>query len=215
MDIFTLQKKNHEFANRFQCGMVGGSGSDASEDRINDLVKKVNASKPIKNKYGGKDYPIDVGNYGQFVAALETLSWILKDLGYDIHWLTRGGLVYKGDNYYSFPNLFDLKASKIVAIVAIGPDSHYRISRDTKTLRIRKFDNMTRAIAPMQDGNTTGTKPVNASTARELVNILKSQSGLDPDNADSLRNWGRVIKSRKPIGAGNLKSQLKTEFRKF
>lgn len=215
MDIFTLQKKNHEFANRFHCGVAGGSGSDASEDRINDLVKKVNASKPIKNKYGGKDYPIDVSNYGQFVAALETLSWILKDLGYDIHWLTRGGLVYKSDNYYSFPNLFDLKASKIVAIVAIGSDDHYRISRDSKTLRIRKFENMTRAIAPMRDGDTTGTKPVNSSTARELVSILKSQSGLNPENSDSLRNWARVIKTRKPVGSANLKSQLKTEFRKF
>jgi hypothetical protein len=212
MDIFTLQKKNHEIANRFQ---MGASGTASGEDRINDLVKKVTASKPVKNKYGGKDYPIDVSNYGQFVAALETLSWILKDLGYDIQWLTRGGLVYKGDNYYSFPNLFDLKSSKIVAIVAIGTDKHYRISRDSKTLRIRRFDNMTRAIAPMQDGNTTGTKPVNASTARELVNILKGQSNLDPENSDSLRNWGRVIRSRTPVGAGNLKSQLKTEFRKF
>jgi hypothetical protein len=78
VDIFTLQKKNHEIANRF----CGPPGTESSEDRINDLVKKVAAKKPIKNKYGGKDYPIDVSNYGQFVAALETLSWILKDLGY-------------------------------------------------------------------------------------------------------------------------------------
>lgn len=212
MDIFTLQKKNHEIGLR---NSPLSTGSEASVDRINDLVKRVTAKKPIKSKYGGKDYPIDVGNYGQFVAALETLSWILKDLGYDIQWLTRGGLVYKSDNYYSFPNLFDLKASKIVAIVAIGVDSHYRISRDSKTLRIRKFDNMTRAIAPMQDGDTTGTKPVNSSTARELVSILKSQSGLNPENSDSLRNWARVIKTRKPVGSANLKSQLKTEFRKF
>lgn len=218
MDLFTIQRRIKNLDNRLNVPtLVGGENNDAKVDRVNDLIKKVNAKKPVKNRWGGKDYPVDVSDYGQFVSTLQSLSWILRDMGYDAVWLTRGGLSYGSDNYYSYPNLFDKTGQKIVALVAIGKAGKcYRFTRDSKTLRIRSFDNSSRALAPCRDGDTAGTKPMNATVAKQLVQVMKTQSNLDPSDPNSLRRWGRSVQSKalKPIGGGPLKNQLKIEFKK-
>jgi hypothetical protein len=226
MDILSLQKKNIALAggpgyHGDKYGAVpmgvGGDGSEARADRINDVVKRVKANGPVTNKWGGKDYPIDIGDYGQFLSALQTISWVLRDGGYEIQYLTRNGLQYQSDTYYSYPNLFDVKSGKIVAMVASGKDGrYYRFSRDDKNLKIRRFDSLTRAIAPMRDGGEVGGKDLSASLVKEVVRVMKSQSRLDPKDGESLRRFGRIVQSKalKPVGAGMLKSQLKIQFTK-
>ena len=217
MDIMTLQRKNFELANRFGSCVPSCDGDGAKEDRINSLVKQTTIKKPTKNKWGSNDYPIDVGDYGQFLSSLQTLSWVLRDLNYDISYLTKGGLHYSGTDYLSYPGLFDRQGGKILALVAIGKDGrHYRFNRVNGQLRIRKYDNITRAIAPMRDNDTSGTRPISPQIAKEIVRVMKTQSILNPADPLSLRRWGRVVqnKSLKPVGAGVLKSLLKLQFRK-
>lgn len=218
MDLLTLQRKNFDLSNRYGSPMaVPGSGSDDKADRISDLVTKTNLKGPKKNKWGGNDYPIDVSDYGQFLSSLQCLSWVLRDAGYDIVYLTKGGLHYSGTEYLAYSGLFDRQAGKISAIVAVGKDGrHYRFSRDGKQLRIRKFDNITRAIAPMRDGDTSGTKTISAQIAKEIVRVMKTQSILNPEDDKSLRRWGRIVQNKalRPVGAGILKSALKLQFKK-
>jgi hypothetical protein len=218
MDLFTIQRRIKNLDNRLSVPVnPGGDGDEAKIDRINDLVKKVNSKKPFKNKWGGKDYPVDVADYGQFISTLQSLSWVLRDLGYDAVWLTRGGLSYANDSYYSYPNLFDKTGQKIVALVAVGSGGKsYRFTRDSSTLRIRSFTSTARALAPCRDGDTSGTKPLSPTVAKQLVQVMKTQSNLDPSDPNSLRRWGRLVqqKSLAPIGGGPLKNQLKIEFKK-
>ena len=219
MDLLTIQRKNFGWENRggMYGSPVGSNNSEEREDRINDIVKKVNATAPIKNRWGGKDYPVDVSDYGQFLSTLQTLSWVLRDVGYDVTYLTRNGLQYDGNSYLSYTNLFDQKQGRIVALIAIGKDGrHFRISHDANTLRIRKFDNVTRAIAPISSSGDTGSRPITASIVKEIVRVMKSQSNLNPKDENSLRRWGRIVQSKslKPCGAGVLKGLLNLQFRK-
>lgn len=219
MDLMTIQRKNLGFSNHYlsQGSPVGSNTGEEREDRINDIVKKVNATAPIKNKWGGKDYPVDVSDYGQFLSTLQTLSWVLRDVGYDITYLTRNGLQYDGNSYLSYSNLFDQRQGKIVALIAIGKaGKHFRISHDANTLRIRKFDNVTRAIAPISSSGDTGSRPMNAAIVKEIVRVMKTQSNLNPKDETSLRRFGRIVQSKslKPCGAGVLKGLLNLQFRK-
>jgi hypothetical protein len=221
MDLLTIQRKNAGFQNRWPYnGMAyatGESGSDEKADRINTIVKKVEAKGPIKNKWGGTDYPIDISDYGQFLSTLQTLSWVLRDLGYDITFLSKGGLHYQNADYIGYSNLFDLKESKILAIVAVGKQGkHYRISRDGSSLRIRRFDNVTRAIAPLGTTVDPGSKVMSPNLVKEIVRVMKTQSALDPKDPLALRRFGRIVQSKalKPVGAGVLKSQLAIQFKK-
>jgi hypothetical protein len=221
MDLFTLRRRLSNLSDRSPYGAVpatvGGDGDDAKADRVNDLIKKVNARKPTKNRWGGQDYPIDVSDYGQYLAALQSLSWVLRDMGYDAVWLTRGGLSYDNNQYYGYPALFDKSQQKIVALVAVGNAGKcYRFTRDGKQLRIRSFSSLARALAPCNDGDPSGTKAINPAMVKQLVQVMKTQSNLDPEDSTSLRRWGRVIqnKSLKPVGGGVLKSQIKIEFKK-
>lgn len=217
MDLMTIQRKNIGWENRYVPSSVGGNGDDR-EARINDIVKKVNASGPVKNRWGGKDYPVDVADYGQFLSTLQCLSWVLRDIGYDMTYLTKSGLHYANNAYCSYSNLFDAKQSKVCALVAAGKDGrHFRFSRDGSGLRVRRFDNITRAIAPMAASGDSGSKPITASMVKEIVRVMKSQSALNPKDETSLRRWGRVVQSKslKPCGAGVLKSLLNLQFRKM
>src|SRR4051812_17114846 len=154
MDLLTIQRKNAGLQNRWPySGLAydaGASATDEKADRINTIVKKVAAKAPFKNRWGGNDYPIDISDYGQFLSTLQTLSWVLRDVGYDLTFLSKGGLHYRNTDYIGYSNLFDTKESKINALVAVGKEGkHYRIPRDGSSLRIRRFDNVTRAIAPL------------------------------------------------------------------
>jgi hypothetical protein len=219
MDLLTIQRKNAGWDGRYPFAQaVPSGGGEDKEARINDIVKKVNASSPIKNRWGGTDYPIDVSDYGQFLSTLQCLSWVLRDVGYDITMLTRNGLHYHGSDYLGYNVLFDAKQGKIVALVAVGKDGrHFRFSRDGSGLRVRKFDNVTRAIAPMSASGDSGSKPISASIVKEIVRVMKSQSALNPKDETSLRRWGRIVQSKslKPCGAGVLKSLLNLQFRKM
>jgi hypothetical protein len=219
MDLLTIQRKNQGLENRYPFAVpCSPCGSEDKEARINDLVKKVDATKPFKNKWGGTDYPIDVSDYGQFLSTLQTLSWVLRDVGYDITYLTRNGLHYSNDNYLGYAPLFDTKQGKIVALVAVGKDGrHFRFSKDSSGLRVRKFDNVTRAIAPVSASGDSGSKAISTSLVKEIVRVMKTQSTLDPKDESSLRRWGRIVqgKSLKPCGAGMLKSMLNLQFRKM
>src|SRR5271157_5553549 len=183
MDLMTLQRKNYDLGKRSYGTPSGISGSsdDSQQDRINDLVRRTNLSKPKDTKWGGKEYPINVSEYGQFLSSLQTLAWVLRDVGFDVQYLTKGGLHYTNTEYLSYPGLFDPEAGKISALVAIGKEGkHYRFSRDGKELRVRKFDNLSRALSPMRDGDTAGTKPVSPAIAKEIVRVMKTQSILNP-----------------------------------
>lgn len=219
MDLMTIQRKNAGWDNRYPSPATpGGSGDEEKAARINDIVKKVNATGPIKNRWGGTDYPIDVSDYGQFLSTLQCLSWVLRDVGYDITMLTRNGLHYHGSDYLGYNALFDAKQGKIVAMVAVGKDGrHFRFSRDENGLRVRKFDNVTRAIAPISSSGDNGSRPISPSIAKEIVRVMKSQSSLNPKDELSLRRWGRIVQSKslKPCGAGVLKSLLNLQFRKM
>ena len=217
MDIFTIRRRLNNLDQKMNVPCIPCANTpEEKEDRINDIVKKVNAKKPIKNKWGGKDYPIDVNDYGQFMSALQSLSWILRDMGYDSIWLTKGGLHYSSEQYYGYPQLFDRATEKVAALVAVGKNGNcYRFTRDDKTLRIRGFSSTTRAIAPVSDKNSAGSRPFNSSAVKQLVNIMKTQSNLNPEDPLSLRRWGRVVqnKSLAAIGGGPLKNQLKIVFK--
>ena len=220
MDLMTLQRKNLSMGSRYGMGVTvgGGNASEEKEDRINDLVKRTNSSKPTTNRWGGKDYPIDLSDYGQWMSTLQTLSWVLRDCGYEIHYLTRNGLHFTNTDYCSYPALFDTKQSKVIALVATGKDGrHFRFSHDGDGLRVRKFDNITRAIAPMAASADPNSKPCSASMVKEIVRVMKSQSLLDPKDPQSLRKWGRVVQNKalKPCGAGVLKGLLNLQFRKM
>lgn len=221
MDLLTIQRKNAGFRDRFYYGAtVGspeGSASDEKAERINSIVKRVEAKSPIKNRWGGNDYPIDISDYGQFLSTLQTLSWVLRDLGYDISYLTKGGLHYQNADYLGYSGLFDLREGKILALVAVGRDGkHFRITRDGSSLRIRKFDNITRAIAPLGTAVDPGSKVMSPGLVKEVVRVMKTQSALDPKDPLALRRFGRIVQSKalKPVGAGMLKSQLKIQFTK-
>ncbi len=220
MDLLTIQRKNAGLQNRslYASNVYGGgSGEEEKAERINTIVKKVNAKSPIKTKWGGLDYPIDISDYGQFLSTLQTLSWVLRDLGYDITYLSKNGLHYQNADYIGYSNLFDLKEGKIIALIAVGKEGkHYRISRDGSTLRIRKFDNVTRAIAPLGTAVDPGSKPMSPGLVKEVVRVMKTQSALDPKDPLALRRFGRIVQSKalKPVGAGMLKSQLAIQFKK-
>jgi len=195
MDLLSIQRKNFSMQNRWGSNPYPEreGASEEKADRISQLVKRVDAKKPIKTKWGGKDYPVDIKDYGQFMSTLQTLSWVLRDVGYDISYLTRNGLQYGNGDYLNYPVLFDNKQSKVVALVAIGKDGrHYRFSRDGSSLRVRKFDNVTRAIAPMPSVGDPSSKPISADMVKEIVRVMKSQSMLNPGDEASLRRWGRV-----------------------
>lgn len=217
MDLMTIQRKNAGLANRFGLNYPQPVGGEDKEERINSLVKRVNAKEPVKNRWGGSDYPIDVADYGQFISALQTLSWVLRDTGFEIQYLSKGGLQYNSNDYYGHASLFDPTQSKIQALVALGRDGkHYRITRDGTTLRIRRFDNVTRAIAPLTTTTDPGSKPISPGLVKEVVRVMKTQSALDPKDPTALRRFGRIVQSKalKPTGAGLLKSQLAIQFKK-
>ena len=158
-----------------------------------------------------------MSDYGQFLASLQTLSWVLRDLGYDINYLTKGGLHYDNTDDLSYPGLFDRQQGKIVALVAIGKDGkHFRFTRGGGTLKVRKFDNVTRAIAPVADGGDPSAKVISPTLVKEIVRVMKTQSALDPKSDVALRRWGRIVQNKalKPCGAGILKSQLQLQFKK-
>jgi hypothetical protein len=220
MDLMTIQRKNYGWADRASLypSPVGSNNSEERAERIKDLVKKVNAKAPVKNRWGGQDYPIDVSDYGQYLSTLQTLSWVLRDVGYDASYLTRNGLHYSGSDYLGYSGLFDTKQGKIVALVAIGKDGrHFRFSRDASGLRVRKFDNVARAIAPLSSSGDSGSRPISDAMVKEIVRVMKTQSGLNPSDEQSLRRWGRVVQSKslKPCGAGVLKSLLNLQFKRM
>lgn len=215
MDLFTIQSRLKGLNRSFGNASVGG-GSPAAGDRVKELLKKVNARKPFSNKWGGQDYPINVADYGQFLSTLQTLSWILGDMGYTIHYLTRSGLTYDRDQYLNHSNLFDRTQGHVVALVAVGKQgNHYRFTRDGKTLRIRSFNDVGRALAPTRDNDTAGTRPMGAGAVKEIVRFMARQSVLDPSKDEAIRKWGRVISNMKPVTGGLIKNQLKLEFKKF
>lgn len=218
MDLMTIQRKNAGLESRYPFNSVPVTAGDSKEERINDIIKKVKAKGPTKNRWGGTDYPIDISDYGQFLSTLQCLSWVLRDIGYDITYLTRNGLHYNGGDYLGYSNLFDKKQGKIVALVAIGKDSrHFRISHDASGLRIRKFDNVARAIAPLSSSGDSGSRPFSSAMASEVVRVMKTQSSLNPNDEQSLRRWGRIVQSKslKPCGAGVLKSLLNLQFKRM
>jgi hypothetical protein len=218
MDLMTIQKRNYNLSNRVYPPpvTVNSGSSDAAEERLSDAVKRVNASKPFANRWGGKDYPVDINDYGQFLSTMQTLSWVLADIGYESHYLTTGGLTYSSTNYVMHPGLFDRSSGKIVAMVAVGKDgSCFRFSRGGGKLRVRKFTNLTRALAPLR-GDDPGSQPLTTQTIKEIVRLMRSQSLLNPADARSMQRWGKLVQSRalKPIGGGPLKNQLKIVFSK-
>jgi len=186
------------------------------EGRLKDGAKRVGARKKCKNRWGGDDYPVDVSNYGQFITTLQSLAWILKDMNFDVKYLTQSGLVYDESEIILHRNLFNDRGAKVVALVATSRAGHYRFSRDSKTIRVRFFKDIGQAVAPMNDGVTTGTKPLSAQTAAELVSVMSGQSNLDPNSMESAIRFGKWIKmdSNKPITAVVAKAKLRMEFKK-
>ena len=219
MDLLSLQRKNNEL-NR-ACPQRDVNPDEESE-RIMDLVKKVKSTKATKNRWGGQSYPINVTNYGEFVSALQTLSWILRDMGFQCKFLTRTGISYDKGEYHSHASLFDNKASKIVALVALSPAKkkdevkHFKIGRDQKSLRIRSYTDEGRALAPMSAGVFAGSQELGTTTVKEIVKVMQQHTNLDPENADSLRKFGRLVMNAgyQATGGSTLKSRMKMEFSK-
>jgi len=220
MDILALQKKNNDL-NSASGNVRKNSSPDEERDRIMDLVKQVKSTKATKNKWGGQNYPINVSNYGEFVSALQTLSWILRDMGFQCKFLTRTGITYDKGEYHSHVSLFDGKASKIVALVALSPakkeGKHFKVGRDQNSLRIRSYTDEGRALAPMSAGVFSGSQALGDATVREIVKVMQQHTNLDPENTDSLRKFGRLVMNTgyKLMGGSALKTRMKMEFTKF
>jgi hypothetical protein len=216
MDAMTIAKRLQGFARwSHPVGLPTPDKTNVA-DRLKDLTKRVNASKPVKNRWGGKDYPIDVADYGQFIGALQTLQWLFRDMGYEIHWLTGAGLTYGGSDYYSNSQLFDRQGAKVVALVAVGKDgSCFRVTRDGTHLRYRAFKDSARALTPLRSGEDPGSRALSAGLAKEIVKIVSAGSKVDPSDPKSLQRWGRLINTLKPVFASPLKARVKMEFRKY
>ena len=218
MDLLTLQRKSQDLGQRGFPMTASADGAEGKKDRILDLVKRVKATKPVKNRWGSKDQPINVEIYGEFLSALQTLSWVLKDMGFGCLFLTRNGISYDTTDYHTHSVLFDPKQAKIVALVALskGKDLNFKIARDNKTLRIKRYTDEHRAVAPMPAGSFIGSKSLDASTVKELVEVMKRHTNLDPDDADSLKKFGRLMANEfyQPKGASVFQSKMKMEFRK-
>lgn len=216
MDLLTLAKKIR-FGNHSDAPTpVGTASKDASAERLSQYVKRTTAKGPTKNQWGGKDDPIDVSDYQEFAAALTGMAWILRDMGYDVHYMTSNGLSYDMSQIYLHPPMFNRSTGKIVALIASTTSKHFRITRGDGKLRVRSFPDYGRAIAPVRDNETAGTQPFNASTTKELVRVLKRQTRLNPGDADSIVKWGRIMKNGlyKPKGVVLAKNLLKNEFSK-
>jgi hypothetical protein len=216
MDAMTLARRLQGFRRWDSPVSVQSSAGSDIADRLKDLTKRVNASKPVKNRWGGKDYPIDVADYGQFIGALQTLQWLLRDMGYEIHWLTSGGLLYSGHDYYNHSQIFDRQGAKVSALVAVGKDGYsFRVSRDGSTLRYRSFKDNGRALSPLRSGVDPGSRALSSGLAKEIVKIASAGSKVDPSDPKSLQRWGRIIGNLKPVLATPLKAKVKMEFRKY
>lgn len=215
MDLLTLQKKSQSLDCRSPVVCPGGQSKIEAGERAGDLVKRIAATKPTKNRWGGKDYPINVADYHEFMGALQSLTWILRDMGFECCYLTRNGLTYDQNKLMSHASLVRRDTGKVVALVASGGGNHFRFSRDQKTLRIRRFDAYGQAIAPMADGIVSGSKPISKQAIGELVKVMTQQSELKPD-PDSLIKWGRKIMNKgiKPYGTVAFQGRMKSEFRK-
>lgn len=214
MDPMSLTKaaNNRYNSQLYPTVTVGGS----PEERLKDVQKRTTAKKPFKTMWGGTDYPVDVSIYGQFLSTLTTLAWILKDLGYEIRYLTQSGMIYDEREVTMHGHLYNENSSKIVALVAVSPEVCWRFSRDKKGLRLRKFQDQASAVAPLRDGNTSGTKPMDVGTIKEIVKFMSSRKELNPEDLDSVKNFGKFVRmdANKPRTAQPVKTRLRMEFRK-
>lgn len=186
------------------------------EDRLKDVFAQTRQKRTQKNSWGGQSYPINVGDYVQYLGALTTISWILRDAGYNVQFMSQSGMLYDSREMVTHRHLYNPSGAKIVALVANREDDVYRISRDSKQLRLRKFKELSQAIGPMRDGNLSGTKPIQASTAKELVKFMKTRKELDPGSMDSVIEFSRFVRhsANRPRTAQVAKGRLRMEFRK-
>lgn len=217
MDLLTLARKLRTGGANPNTPVSPSSGNkEAAADNLGQLVKRTSARSAVKNKWGGKDYPIDVNDYQEFVSALTGMGWILRDIGYDLCYLTTNGLTYDWSNIWSHAAQFNKTSGKIVAIVASSNGTHFRITRANGKLRIRNFKEYGRAIAPVHDGMTAGTSEMSKQALKEVIKVLMRQTRLDPDDADSIVKWGRLIKNGlyRPRTATLAKSYIRNEFQK-
>lgn len=219
MDPMSIAKEVNSLHNRPEYGAVAsmnGSPNGETAARMKDLAKQVKAKGKFKNRWGGDSYPIDVGNYGQFITTLQSIAWIMRDMGFAPRYLTQSGLVYDQNEIVLHRNLFNDRGAKVVALVCTSDRGHYRFSRDTKTIRVRKFEDVGHAVAPFRDGTTTGTKPMSPGLADELVKVMAGRSDLNPESLDSTIRFGQWIRQdyNKPRSAVVAKSKLRMEFKK-
>lgn len=217
MDPMSIAKEVNSLHNRPEYSSIGHSApAGETAARMKDLAKQVSAKKKFKNRWGGETYPIDVTNYGQFITTLQSIAWIMRDMGYTPKYLTQSGLVYDQTEVVLHRNLFNDRGAKVVALVCTSDRAHFRFSRDSKTIRVRKFEDIGHAVAPLRDGQVTGTKPLSATVADELVKVMSGRSDLNPESMDSTIKFGQWIRqdSNKPRTAVVAKSKLRMEFKK-
>ena len=215
MDLMTLSTKSKELD--YRCSSINNPEQEG--ERATDIVKQVKAKSAIKNRWGGKTHPIDIRNYLSFIGALQSLGWIFRDMGFDVKFLTRNGLLYDQSKMTQHGKLYSVETGKIAALILTtsGKEGnyHYRITRDKIGLRIRRFETYGQAVAPVTDFNASGTKAFSVQTVKELVKIMNRQSTLMPDE-ESLIKWGRSVQHGriKPYGTAPFKNMMKNEFRK-
>lgn len=217
MDLLSFQDRKKRLGDTMRYHNAGHK-----EERVMDIVKQVRATKPIKNRWGDKVYPIDLSNYGEFITTLQSLSWVLEEMGFDIRFMTSAGTNYACSEYYMHDRLFDPSISKVVCLVALsdrkdGP--HFKFARDGKKLVVKSYTNTGQALAPMSKGPLKGAKEISRSTVKKLIDVMNHHTNLDPEDENTWKNFGRAVSSDKLTIPNSsrvslLKQNLKTEFRK-
>lgn len=201
--------------NRYSNRSFGVTPSGEAESRLNDVVRQTKGKK-TKGTWGQDLYPVDVSNYSEFIGVLTTLGWIMRDLNYEVRYLTQSGMTYNDQEMPLHSHLYNESGTRIVALVAVGNTATYRFTRDSKGLRLRKFDDHAQAIAPMRDGNITGTKRIDPATMREITRFAKRQTDFDLTDDKDVRAYGKHVRlsANKPRIAQTAKTRLRMEFRK-
>lgn len=210
MDPMTIARNNITPTNRLPA-------TGDTENRLSDLVKQTSGKKnPGKGVYDQPLYNIDVSRYSEFLGVLTTLSWIMRDMGYEIRYLTQSGMTYSDQELPLYNHLYTESGTRVVALVAIGNHVTYRFSRDRTGLRLRKFDDHSEAIAPMRDGNITGTKRMSPATVREIAKFAARRTDFDLTGPEGVRSFGRYVRltANQPRTHQTARTRLRMEFRK-